>query len=275
MRQCKFCAKASFLGFAHRACRAAHRRAKAEITDLAGRIVEGDELTGLVAQIKKVAEAGFVDSHEMQTAVADGWSFSVDQALDDGVLTEEEEASLWKIADQFSLLDKVEVSEAEGRVKKGAILRNMLNGVMPEPDTLAYTPFNLQKSEKIIWLFPDTDYYEKKKQTQYVGGTQGMSFRVAKGVYYRVGGFKGERVETYETTHADTGLLGITNKHIYFTGPEKSFRIRFDKIVSFQPYRDGIGLQRDAASAKPQLFVTEDGWFTYNLIVNVAQQLNS
>jgi len=45
----------------------------------------------------------------------------------------------------------------------------------------------------------------------------------------------------------------------------------YEKIVSFESYEDGIGLQRDAASVKPQSFVTGDGWFTYNLITNLAQ----
>lgn len=32
-----------------------------------------------------------------------------------------------------------------------------------------------------------------------------------------------------------------------------------------------IGVQRDATSAKDQTFATGDGWFTYNLISNLAQ----
>jgi hypothetical protein len=69
----------------------------------------------------------------------------------------------------------------------------------------------------------------------------------------------------------DNGVLGITNKHIYFAGPMKSFRIAYNKIVSVAPFSDGIGVVRDAATAKPQIFVTGDGWFTYNLATNLAQ----
>ncbi len=67
-----------------------------------------------------------------------------------------------------------------------------------------------------------------------------------------------------------TGIMAVTNKHIYFTSSQKTFRVRLDKIVSFMPYSDGVGIQRDAASAKPQFFITGDGWFTYNLLVNVG-----
>lgn len=54
-------------------------------------------------------------------------------------------------------------------------------------------------------------------------------------------------------------------------GGGKSFRIRHDKIVAIEPHADGVGIHRDAQTAKPQLFVTGDGWFTYNLLANVAQ----
>jgi hypothetical protein len=57
---------------------------------------------------------------------------------------------------------------------------------------------------------------------------------------------------------------------VYFSGASKSFRIRHDKIVSIEPYSDGVGIQRDAQTARPQVFVTGDGWFTYNLLMNVS-----
>lgn len=82
--------------------------------------------------------------------------------------------------------------------------------------------------------------------------------------------FRGHPVETTRRTHVDTGLFAVTTKHLYFAGPAKSFRIRNDKIVSYTAYSDGIGVHRDAASAKPQTFITGDGWFTYNLAVNAG-----
>jgi hypothetical protein len=69
----------------------------------------------------------------------------------------------------------------------------------------------------------------------------------------------------------DTGIAVITAKNIYFCGPAKSFRVAYKKIVSFQPFSDGFGITRDAISAKPQIFVTGDGWFAYNLVTNLAK----
>jgi hypothetical protein len=37
-----------------------------------------------------------------------------------------------------------------------------------------------------------------------------------------------------------------------------------------EPYSDGVAIQRDAQTALPQTFITGDGWFTYNLLVNIT-----
>ena len=83
--------------------------------------------------------------------------------------------------------------------------------------------------------------------------------------------FKSRLIEREETVHQDTGLLGFTTKHIYFSGPKKKFRVRYDKIVDFEPYDDGLGIMNDNQTAKPQAFRTGDGWFSFNLAVNLAQ----
>ena len=47
--------------------------------------------------------------------------------------------------------------------------------------------------------------------------------------------------------------------------------MRYDSIVSFDPYEDGFGIMRAVQTAKPQTFQTSDGWFVYNLATNLAQ----
>lgn len=67
------------------------------------------------------------------------------------------------------------------------------------------------------------------------------------------------------------GLPVVTTKHLYFLGETRCFRIRHDRILSSMPCSDGVGVVRDAATAKPQIFITGDGWFTDNVLANVAQ----
>lgn len=74
-----------------------------------------------------------------------------------------------------------------------------------------------------------------------VGGSQGVSIRIAKGVYYRVGAFKGQPVEYSERVFVGSGLFAVTNRHIYLSGG-KSFRIQHDKIVTIEPFTNGVGM---------------------------------
>ncbi|MBQ8750135.1 MAG: hypothetical protein IJZ30_00670, partial [Alphaproteobacteria bacterium] len=62
--------------------------------------------------------------------------------------------------------------------------------------------------------------------------------------------------------------------HIYFGCQHQNFRIKYEKIVSFTPYSDGIGIQRDAMTAKPQIFKIDDGWFVYNILANISKIVN-
>ena len=153
-----------------------------------------------------------------------------------------------------------------------AYIRDVTQGIIPDRmNPSIQVPFNLMKSETLVWVMQDVRYLEIVTRRQRRGSSHGVSIRVAKGLYYRPSIFQSESVEWEETVHADTGLLGFTTKHIYFAGPKKRFRIRYDRIVAFEPYNDGFGIMRDAQTAKPQAFVTEDGWFTYNLVTNLAQ----
>ena len=53
--------------------------------------------------------------------------------------------------------------------------------------------------------------------------------------------------------------------------PRKKSRLRYDRIMDSKPFSDGFEIMRDAQTAKPQAFKTGDGWFAYNLAVNLAQ----
>ena len=105
-----------------------------------------------------------------------------------------------------------------------------------------------------------------------MGLSQGVSFRVMKGVYYRVGSFKGRPITRQERVSLGTGTLYVTDRNLYFSGSQKTMRVPYGKIVAFEQFSDGIGIMRDAATAKPQIFVTKDGWFICNLITLLAQR---
>jgi hypothetical protein len=282
MGNCKYCGKpAGFLRSKHTECEQQHIQRTRIVEDGKQRIVtevsrsirgsgDFDELEKTISEIVK---SSFVPNSERNVLLVKAWEESVDQLLEDGVLDEKEEYRLIQFKDQFGLsqsdLDK---NGAFTKIVKAAILRDVLNGIIPKRMEISGNfPINFQKGEQIIWAFPNSRYLEDKKSVRYVGSSHGVSIRVLRGVYYRVGAFRGHPIENIERIHLDTGWVVITNKHIYFSGPRKSVRVPYAKIVSFEPFNDAIGVMRDAQTAKPQIFVTGDGWFTYNLVTNLAK----
>lgn len=210
---------------------------------------------------------------ERRLLLVQAWEAAVEGSLEDGVLSLDEENALIRYLRRFGLeQSEVDANGAYHNMIKSAVIREAAEGLIPERlGELPPIPFNLMKSEQLVWVIDGVDYYEVKTRRERRGTSHGVSIRVAKGLYYRPSTFKSRSVEWEETVHEDTGLLGVTSKHIYFHGPRKRFRIRYDRIVSFDPYADGIGVMRDAQTAKPQEFRTGDGWFIYNLVTNLAQ----
>jgi len=275
MANCIYCGTSTgFFQKNHKKCKQQHEYGQSKIVSSVSQAgSQKTDLPQLEIQIDRIAETSHIGLIEMKALLIAGWENAVEAAFDDGILTEEEETALSDLKQHFELTqNELDRNGAFSQMVKGAVLRDVLNGDLPERIQIAGNlPFNLKKTEKLVWLFQDVDYYEEVDRTRYIGGSQSVSIRIAKGLYYRTGAFKGERVQTPETVHIDTGLLGVTSKHIYFSGSAKSFRIAFNKIVSFEPFSDGIGVQRDTATAKPQSFYLGDGWFAYNLITNLAQ----
>ncbi len=276
MGSCKYCgAGAGLLRKFHAECQQKYDAGWKLMTSAAAEAARsGDGLEALETSVMKIAESSYIPMSRTKEALAQGWEGALNSFLEDNVLSEEEEKRLMAFAEKFALSqEQLNTNSAYTRAAMAGVLRDVLHGKVPSRVKVdGELPFNLQKPESLVWFFKDVPYYEEKTRRSFVGSSEGISVRVMKGVYYRMGGFKGHPVETSQMEHADTGALGVTTKHLYFAGARKSFRIPYTKIVTFTPYSDGVGVCRDAATARPQVFVSGEGWFIYNLVKNLAQQ---
>jgi len=282
MANCKYCGKpVGFLRSKHPECEQQYllnSRIKQEgiekiVKSVESAIQSDGNLVDLEKTVTEIEMFSGVSSAERKDYLVKGWEKAVEQFLDDGMIDVSEEKRLINFTDHFSLPQEIlDGNGAWTKIVKAAVLRDILNGIIPQRVNIeASIPVNLQKNESIVWAFPRSAYLEDKTRRQFVGGSQGLSFKVAKGVYFRTGAFKGRSVESTERVRSDVGMVVVTNKHIYFSGSVKSFRIPYSKIVSFEPFNDGIGVMRDAANAKAQIFVTGDGWFIYNLVTGLSR----
>ncbi len=225
--------------------------------------------------IDLVAQMSYIGANALRPLILDGWKQAVEQALQDHVLTIQEERALYQIARQFMLSDdEMKKDGVISRVDKAVMIRNIMQGAIPEfPIDDLRLPFNLQKSEKIVWLFAEVDYYEQQKRTRYMVGSKEVSASTALALYLKTTEVSAEVIESEESVKVDRGILGVTTKHIYFAGSKKSIRIHYSDIVSFKHYSDGFGVVHDTPQASPQEFVTDDGWFAYNLVTNLARRV--
>jgi hypothetical protein len=276
MAKCELCGKeVGFLRKRHIECQEKYESGSQKISEiLCNTTLANTDLNSIDTDIKGIAQESFLDEPKIKSLLVEGWENLLTQALDDSVITWKEEDFLGEFRDHFALSqDELDSHGAYSKLVKSAVIREIIQGKLPNKITIVgILPFNFQKSESLIWVFKNVEYYELRTKRQYEGGSSGISVRVAKGLYYRVGGFQGHSIDRQENTHVGTGILAITNEHIYFSASGISaFKIAYEKIVSFTPYSDGIGIVRDVITAKPQTFVTGDGWFTYNLLSNLAK----
>lgn len=219
---------------------------------------------------------GQLSAEDVTRSLVDGWVKAVDVALEDGLLSEAENDRLNHALNKFKLpSQELMRNGAYMRAGKASVLRQVMEGKPPNNVSMDEgMPVNLQRGESPVWSFPDVRYLTDVVRRQTVGGSQGVSLRIMKGVYYRVGAFKGESVSSTERRHLDTGALVLTTRHLYFIGATKTMRIPYAKVVAFTPYSDAVGLMRDSASAKPEFFqlgAQDDAWFAHNLVVNLAR----
>ena len=275
MGTCTYCKKpAGFLRSVHPECMARHSGSLKRIrSELAGALRSTDNFDSVLLRVERFAETGNLSTDDITKALVSEWEEAVGHFLDDGELDAAEEHRLTRYIEQFKLTKPdLDRNGALTTLAKAGAIRELLEGRLPQRMAVQGSlPINFLKSETVVWAFKDATYLEDKNQRTYVGGSQGFSVRVMKGLYYRASAFKGQAIDRTVRVAIDEGLVVVTDKNVYFAGGRKSLRVPYSKIVSFQPFGDGIGIVRDAANAKLQIFATGDGWFIHNLVVNLAR----
>lgn len=126
----------------------------------------------------------------------------------------------------------------------------------------------LQKGEICHWE-EGAAMLVQKVQHRYVGGSSSVSFRVARGVRLRVGGFQGRRLDETFLENVGTGTIHITNQRLCFTGVQHSVAIPYKKMISIQGY-EGRFVVQTPNEKKPGIFVVRHPEFTTQLLAHAS-----
>lgn len=76
-----------------------------------------------------------------------------------------------------------------------------------------------------------------------------MRIRIMKGVYWRAGSIAPQRISEDEWRVIDEGTIYLTNKRIIFMGNNGNKTITLGKILGFEPYSNGIDIQKDSGKS--------------------------
>lgn len=212
-----------------------------------------------------------------QSQIDDAYWHVLDRAatnfLADGSLSDAEQQKITDFTQTLGLpLNNIPAPYQNGDISKlsqVALIKALQNGIVPNSNIQA--PIMLGKKETVLWAYNGVSCYQEKITREWVGRSNGMSFRVCKGVYYRTGRSKGHPVERSSMELQGVGTLYVTNKNLIFWSQMKNVKIPFAKVIGFTPYSDGLEVHRDGATAKRLTLQGFDPWF----IMNVISQLTN
>lgn len=274
MGTCKYCKKdAGWFRNSHDECEVIHRNGVAELKSCISSCFQRCEDFYLYqSKINEVISRSYIQTEELKNIYISSIDSAVEQYLNDGLISPKEKSTIARFI-QFTGYTAADLNQ-NGTIEKMLqceVLVQLLNGQQPTPQiTVAGSlPFMLGKDENLIWVFRNITLHQQKVRREYKGRNRGFNIRICKGVYYRTGGFKGTPIETIYMHKVGIGMVCLTTKHLYFSSPEKSIKIPYDKILSVETYSNGVGIQKDGANDKPIFLEGLTSWFTYNVIANL------
>ena len=179
-------------------------------------------------------EAELTDKQQSQGFIQ-AYKKAYEHVMSDEVVTQQEHEALKRIQRLFNIpSDKI---SAELQVlDKHKVLRQIQSGVLPT----CHTNIILKKGEVAHFSYFADLIEERAVRGRYQGGSAGVSFRVAKGVNFRVGQSRGTYHSDREPVTVSSGKLIVTNKRIIFDGDKKGFNITIGQLLSYEVFDNSI-----------------------------------
>ena len=240
-------------------------QASSAVTAIAERLFGGSleqaMADGRITEDERAKLDGLVDALRLDEAVVqrayDGAAQArinewVEQATEDNRVSPEEQAELEAICQSLDV--ELQLSdESQAALDRMRLYWVIENGDVPVIDV----DINLPRTEH-CYFTTEAGWYEHRRVTKsvrYAGPTARV--KVAKGIYFRAGQVAAQRVTSDELTLIDTGTLYLTNKRLIFRAGRGNKNVRLNKILTFEAFRNGVDIQKDAGKS-PFLEFEED-----------------
>jgi hypothetical protein len=274
MGNCRYCGKpAGFMRHQHPECRARHNEAVAKIQgSLVHAFQNSIDPNRFHELIDQDAAQNFISVAERDQLIRCGIASIIQSALANGPLNDAVDRRISEFQKSFHLsmdaFGSAGIALAKARILKALDLGH------PPPRVEIDGPYvpRLQADESALWCFSSVRYFTFRTRTRYVGGSMGMSVRIARGVYLRATDFRGEPIRTEYLNMEDSGGLTLTMRNLYFVGHHHALKIPVRKILSAQLHGDSIEILQNGANAKPAIFMIDDPAFAANLLSHLHSE---
>ncbi len=274
MALCQYCQRpAGWMKNAHPECIDTRRQgAVAALRKFQQALDRNVDVQTFCRMVRDMARASYLSEGEVQQLAVSGIADTLDRGLSDHVLNEFESGRIIDLIHGFDLKDQ-DLGDVPAKIGKAVTLREIDAGRMTEVASLGNgnLPVKFRSGEGLLWAFANAEYYQARSKTAYLGASQGMSVRVAKGVYYRIGSARGEAIRTDYLAHQANGALIISNRAIYFLSVNKTVTLAAEKIIAVQLYADAVQISRDGVNTAPFIFRVDDPSFAANLLVRIVK----
>lgn len=181
--------------------------------------------------------------------------------MDDRRLTDEEEAELKAISESLNVTPQFDEA-TQSVLDRFRLYYQIENGILPEYSV----DINLLKGE-VCHFGCAANWHEYRSVTRRVNyAGPAVSVKIMRGVYYRAGSMSVQPVRSQELQLIGSGMLYLTNKRVIFVGDNKATTIRYNKIVTMNPYSNGVEIIKDAGKS-PTITVANENAEMMNLVL--------
>lgn len=211
--------------------------------------VEDGKITVDETKALKVLESELCISKDLETRISNQVkSLYVDKfvkgVVSQGSLSPQDERDLKQLAKNLNY--DLSLSQSQlNTLSRLKMIWAIQNGELPIVDAT----INLYSGEKCYFSRP-AKWYQYKTVTQRVNYS-GLStrIRICKGVSYRIGTVRPQRITSEVLAPVDAGMLYVTDRRIVLLGNRKTSTTRLNKIVSFTPYNDGVEIFKETGKS--------------------------
>lgn len=209
-----------------------------------------------------------VNGKTLPTAVVSRqFSTILDRMLADNYFSHDEEDRLNKLFELLNIEQAMLQPEDVRKLLKAKLVRDLIEGNV-KPVMVSQGGIILQKNEILIWAEQGMEFSTLKTVKNYVAGSGGLSFKVAKGVYYHSGSTRGHSESHKQRASVGRGLFAVSTKGLTIQARELNKRIPYEKLINVIPYRDGLEINCENNYNKPIWVKTNEADFWANIIVN-------